>query len=121
MSLFQASAGKANLYSVRGKFRRTVVRRISGMPRSPASLQSSAAGRRKLQLQLGGSPIATRSEGIKKRTAVSRLSRKPRAKSAKLPPQIYCTEFCRCACTWVWSWLCCLIIAIDHWSSPVPS
>jgi hypothetical protein len=99
LTVFQASAGKAHLYSVRGKFRRTVVRRLSGTPGSPASLQGSAAARRKLR----GSPFATRSGGIRKRTPVSRLSRQPRAKSAKLPPQIYCTEFCRSVCSCIWS------------------
>ena len=84
---------------MRGKFCRTVVRRISGTPGSPASLQGSAAARRKLRLQMGVTPFATRSGAVRKRTAISRLSRKPRAKSAKLPPQIYCTDFCRSVCS----------------------
>ena len=99
MTPLQASAGKVHLYSVRGNFRRTVVRRVSGTPGSPASLQGSATARRKLR----GSPFATRSGGIRKRAAVSRLSRKPCAKPAKLPPQIYCTEFCRCLHSKTWS------------------
>jgi hypothetical protein len=96
--LLQVNAGKKHWYSVRGKFRRALVRRLSGMPGSPSSPQGSAAARRKLRMQLGSTPLAARSGGIRKRTAVSRLSRKPRAKSAKLPPQIYCTEFCRSMC-----------------------
>lgn len=93
--VLQASARKALRYSVRGKHRRVLIRRL-GAPGSPITPRGSPAMRRKLRLRPGGSPAAGSSGAVRKRLGASRLGRKPRAKALTLPPQIYCTEFCRC-------------------------
>lgn len=93
------SVRKALRYTKRGKHRRVLIRRLSGTPSSPASPRCGDTMRRRLRLGIGsGSSV------VKKRKGASRLGRTPRARVAKLPAQIYCTDFCR--------WAGCLLLAL---------
>ncbi len=94
----QVSVKQALRYTVRGKHRRVLIRRLGVTAESPTGTPTAGSVRkRRLRLGLGGALAAAGGSGLRKRRAAGgRLGGKPRAKAAKLPPQIYCTEFCRC-------------------------